>query len=231
MLDGIVNTIIILFFLLILLYGVYGVWDSWNINEESQKNIYETYRPSENGDESFEKLRMINPEVIGWLTIYDTNIDYPLVQGENNFKYVNTDAKGQFALSGSIFLDYRNKKDFSDQNNIIYGHHMEKKTMFGELDQFQKESFFKAHRLGAVYYENCWHSIEFFAFLNADAYDTEIYTINKREQEDYIRTIKQKSSFFRELEWKEEEHFIMLSTCKSDTTNGRYVLVGRIKGK
>ena len=85
---------------------------------------------------SFEELQKINPEVFGWLNIPDTHIDYPLVQAEGNSKYVNTDVKGNFSLSGSIFLDCRNHKDFSDCNHIIYGHHMQKDAMFGELERF-----------------------------------------------------------------------------------------------
>ncbi|MCG4817374.1 class B sortase, partial [Collinsella aerofaciens] len=76
------------------------------------------------GGLSFEQLKELNPEVFGWLTVYGTNIDYPVTQGKDNWKYVNTNALGEYSLSGAIFLDYTNRKDFQDFNSILYGHHM-----------------------------------------------------------------------------------------------------------
>ena len=56
---------------------------------------------------------------------------------------MNTDITGEFALSGSLFLDCRNAADFTDLNHVIYGHHMEKKTMLGELECFAERPFLK----------------------------------------------------------------------------------------
>ena len=217
--------------IIILTYGIYTVWDSWAAGKKASAQSYEQYWPDLEDGLGFNKLRQMNPEVFGWLKIEHTHIDYPLVQGEDNFKYVNTAATGEFALSGSLFLDYRNKKNFSDKNSIIYGHHMEKYKMFGELENFKKKKYFGNHELGAIYYEGSWHQIEIFAFLQTDAYDNFIYDINFGSQKTdtkCLNRIKKKSIYFRKLRWKKEEHFITLSTCMSDCTNGRYVLIGRI---
>ena len=168
--------------------------------------------------------------MIGWLTVYGTKIDYPFAQANNNTKYVNTDITGEFALSGSLFLDCRNAADFTDLNHVIYGHHMEKKTMLGELECFAERPFFEEHRYGRLYYNVQDHGLEFIAFLETDAYDDMIYnvTLTEDEQEKYLSCLREKAMYYRETELSAKEHFLTLSTCDSSRTNGRYVLVGRI---
>ena len=233
-LDNIVNILIILCFLPVLLYGMYAMWDSNQIYNNADASLYETYRPSSEDNLSFEELRKINPEVFGWITIKDTNINYPLVQSSNNSKYVNTDSKGEFSLTGSLFLDSRNQKNFSDMNNVIYCHNMEKKAMFGEIKDFGDKEFFEKHRYGEVYYDNKWHEIEFFAFLHADAYDSVLYNTGLYGIDDYkmyLEYVKRKAEDFRNLPFQPEDHFVSLSTCSSNSTNGRHILIGRITDK
>lgn len=228
--DKIVNLLIVLCFLPILCYGIYVLWDTRHINQQADASLYETYRPAGDDDVSFAQLQKQNPEVFGWLTVEDTHINYPLVQAEDNSKYVNTDVLGEFSLSGSIFLDCRNQKNFSDLNNIIYGHHMEKNVMFGELGFYEKLSYFKRHLKGSLYYENRWHDIQFFVFLSADAYDTVLYnaSLEKEHISDYLAYIKERAINYEELPFGTEEQFVTLSTCASGSTNGRYLLIGRV---
>ena len=230
-LDCFVNNAIFLCLTLFLLYGIYTMWDSNQMYQQANSTQFETYKPISDETLSFAKLKKINPEVFGWLTIKGTNINYPLVQSSNNSKYVNTDVKGNFSLTGSIFLDSRNQKSFSDINSIIYGHNLEKKVMFGGLKEFEKKDFFKSHKYGKLFYDDTWHKIEFFAFLHVDAYDSIIYDtgmqeINNRNR--YLEYIEQKAIRFRPISFQSEEHFVTLSTCTSTSTNGRHVLVGRI---
>lgn len=230
--DHVVNLLIVLCFLPILLYAGYTLWDVQHIYQSAEASLYESYKPTATNKVSIEELQKKNPEVFGWLTVNDTNIDYPLVQSSDNSKYVNTDVEGKFSLSGSIFLDYRNKKNFSDVNNIIYGHHMDKRVMFGEIEYFEKEKYFKSHQYGKIYFEREWHDIEFFAFLHADAYDSVLYNTElqmEKDMQQYVRYIKEKAKVFKELPFDKDEHFITLSTCTSDSTNGRHLLIGRIK--
>ena len=228
--DHAVNAFVAIFCIVCLLYGGYALWDNMQIDKQADPTLYKTYRPAKD-DLSFQELRKLNAEVFGWISIPHTAIDYPLVQGENNTKYVNTDPKGDFALSGSIFLDCHNAKDFSDMNSIIYGHHMEKAAMFGQLDDFASEKYFQKHAKGRLYYQAQWHDVEFFAFLYADAYDEVLYDteLSLKEQQAYLSYVKQQAHIFKDIDFKENEHYVTLSTCATDTTNGRYLLIGRIK--
>lgn len=228
--DRIVNWIIVLCFVPLLFYGIYAVWDSVQIGQQAESSVYEAYRPTKD-NLSFDELKKINPEVFGWLNVYGTQIDYPLVQGMDNSKYVNTDTKGSFALSGSIFLDSRNNKKFQDINHVIYGHHMERDTMFGELEFFLEAEYFGEHRYGSIYYGEEWNGIEFFAFLYADAYDPVLYHTGLEGDEGrkrYQTYVKEHSLNYRDIKFQPGERYVTLSTCTSSSTNGRHLLIGRI---
>lgn len=101
--------------------GCYVLWDSKQILQAADTNRYEVYKPTEDKSKSFEELQALNPEVIGWVTVDGTHIDYPVTQASDNDKYVNTDAEGKYSLAGSIFLDYRNQKDFTDLIRFCMG--------------------------------------------------------------------------------------------------------------
>jgi len=169
--------------------------------------------------------------VIGCLTVYGTHIDYPLVQGEDNMTYVNTSVTGESLLSGSIFLDYRNRQDFSDFNSIIHGHHMERQVMFGDIGQFAEETYFEEHQYGNLYAGGQNYGIEFFAFLHADAHDHTIYTPaieGEANRQDYLERLLDAAIYIRQAGMGTSDHLVLLSTCASDATNGRHILVGKI---
>jgi sortase B len=224
---------ILIAILLLLASGCYAIWDTAQVYSEADASQYEAYKPTE-GDEgmSFAELVKLNPEVFAWLTVYGTHIDYPVAQGPNNTKYINTNAEGEYALSGAIFLDSGCSRDFSDFNNIIYGHHMEKEAMFGEIGSFSDAGFFEARRYGALYYGGGYHGIEFFAFLKTDGYDREVYRTGVKgieEERAYVDMLLGKSIHVRDdVELTEDDRIVLLSTCSPVPTNGRDILVGRL---
>lgn len=229
--DFLLDLVIIFVVFVLTAFGIYSIWDTNQIYTSVDSKQYETYKPavSEENSESLAELQAINSDVLGWITIYGTGVDYPLVQGTDNKKYMNESPTGSFALGGSIFLDYRNKSDFSDFNNIIYGHHMEKSQMFGDIDNFDDESYFRSHRYGNLYYGGKNHGLEFFAMVDADAYDFDLYTAEVEYKEGYLSYVKSVSRFWRDESLPmASSHIVMLSTCSDETTNGRYVLFGTI---
>jgi len=231
LLDGTINLVVLLLFLLCLSIGSYALWDSHQIYQEANQQRYEQYKPTADETLSFQELQKINPDVFGWLTIYGTNIDYPLVQGESNSTYLNTSVTGENVLSGSVFLDSRNQRDFSDFNSIIYGHHMDKQIMFGDLDQFVDGTFFAEHQYGELYYNSTVHGLEFFAFIETDAHNTQLYSTaisDEGDQQEYINRLRQQASQQREISVLPSDHIVLLSTCADMLTNGRHVLVAKI---
>lgn len=75
----------------------------------------------------------MNPDVCGWLTLDHTKIDYPVVQGTDNFEYLEKDVLGNPSVAGSIFLDAKSDRNFHDFYTVIMGHHMQGRKMFGVL--------------------------------------------------------------------------------------------------
>jgi len=229
--DCMVNLIMVILFLMLAAYGIYAIWDSEQVYQGADPVQYDKYKPTKEDALSFEELRGINPEVFGWLTVYGTSIDYPLVQADNNETYVNTTVTGEYKLSGSIFLDYQNSNSFSDFNSIIFGHHMEKRAMFGEIGEFQEEAYFDSHPYGRLYYEGGEHGIEFFAFLKADAYDQTVYlpaVSGEEEKNAYLDNLLSLAMYKREIPVSTSDHIVLLSTCSSGSTNGRHILAGKI---
>ena len=186
--------------LLLLLFAGYARWDSQQVYTQADPIQFIQYKPSPPEMMSFEELQDINPDVIGWLTVYGTNIDYPLVIGEDNEKYLNYNPKLETAGSGSLFLDYRNNRNFTDFNTIIFGHHMAHHEMFGDLDLFLDEDFWNEHEYGNLIYDSQNHGLQFIAMLQCDAYDFFIYkpAINGEAQRvKYINRIYETAKYVR----------------------------------
>nr|WP_303039510.1 class B sortase [Enterocloster clostridioformis] len=105
-----------------------------------------------NENESWIKqLQEINTEVIGWLRIEGTDIDGPILQSEDNTKYLTAGYDGKANPAGAFFLDYECESDFSGQHNIIYGHNMKNGGMFHDLINFKEESYYREHQKIKIY--------------------------------------------------------------------------------
>lgn len=110
-----------------------------------------TIEAFQKGTIDFETLRDINPDIVGWIKIPGTRIDYPVVQGKDNEEYLHKTFSKKQNRSGSVFLDVNCKKDFSSDNSVIYGHHMKDGSMFAELVKFRDPAFVKRHKRILLY--------------------------------------------------------------------------------
>ena len=231
--DRFVDFLVLLFILLLITFGVFSLLDTNRLYKAAAPTVLETYKPDKEPYLSFEELVKINPDVFAWITIYGTHIDYPVTQAEDNDKYINTSATGDFALYGCPFLDHNNAADFSDLNNIIYAHHMDKGMMFGDLDLFLGKSFFDEHEFGNIYFGGKQHGLHIFAVIEADAYDFTIYDIevNEETQPLYLEHIEQEAKYVRDGVVREGDNVILLSTCAGGLTNLRYILACKLTDK
>lgn len=242
--DSTVDFLFVVLMVLLILLAIYAKWDSSQMYTAADPIQYLQYKPSPPEMVPFEKLQEINPEVMGWLTVYDTNIDYPVVQSrKSNDYYLDHNPKGEVEASGSVFLDYRNDPNMHDFNTLIYGHHMAQHEMFGDIDLFLEEEFFNTHEYGNLIYNNQNHGLRFVAILQVDAYDNVLYQPGLKNDEsklEYIKHIYEKAVYIRGVELNGTEspvvetnqepinikdHLMLLSTCSADITNGRFVLV------
>jgi sortase B len=231
--NSIVNLAVLVLVLLLVAFSCYALWDSNQLHAQASAAQYEIYKPTiEDEGASFAELVAINDEVFAWLTVYGTHIDYPVAQGEDNWKYVSTDVEGKYSMSGAIFLDCANSRAFTDFNSIFYGHHMEKNAMFGDLGLFSDKGYFNERQYGNLYFGGKDHGIEFFAFLHVDAYDSSVFAAaieGEEYQQQYLDGLYEKAMYTRDVGGVTiEDRIVLLSTCSSSSTNGRDILVGRL---
>ena len=214
--------------------GCYALWDSHMVYERAGVEQWRPYKPTESQPLSFWELQRINPEVCAWLSVYGTKIDYPVCQTEpgKEDKYLTTNAKGEYSLSGALFVDGANASDFSDFATIVYGHHMENEVMFGSITNFAQREFFDEHRYGNLFVNDADCGLEFFCYLDADAYDTSIYRhvfVGEGEREAYLALLRERARNWREgVEVGANDRIVLLSTCTTGYTNAREILVGKI---
>lgn len=228
LIDNIINSLLLCICIFMLSFGIYTMYDSNSIYEEADSSNYAQYKPTAGNEFSFDEMLEINNEIVAWVNVFGTNIDYPIVRAINNEKYLNLNPLGEFSLAGSIFLDYRNSPDFSDFSSILYGHHMEKKVMFGQIAEFTSESVFNRYKYGSLYYNGKEHGLEFFAFLEVDAYNSSIFAVHIEDRQAFLDNLLKSSMYTRDVDISTDDHLIYLSTCTSNITNGRHILVAKI---
>lgn len=228
-----VDNAVLLALLVILFIATYALYDTTRVNEEADPAKYSTYKPTtEEGQKSFEELRAMNPDVMGWLTIYGTSIDYPIVKAQNNnFEYLSKDVEKNWTTSGSLYVDVSNQWNFQDFNTIIHGHHMADHKMFGDLDLFTKADYFNEHQYANLYYDGQNHGVELFAILTIDAYNPIVHSTNLTTDEakqEFLNRIQQDKLLSRNLDITMDDHLVTMTTCNLTETNGRFTLVGKI---
>lgn len=227
-LNTLIDSLVLFLLIILLLFAFYSLWDSKQVYQSADREQFEMYKPKKEKSYSFKELQIMNPDVLGWITLYGTGIDYPMVQGKDNEKYLSRNPAGEVSGSGSIYLDYRCSGDFTDFNTIVYGHHMDRHAMFGDLDKFLDKKFFSSHKYGNIYFDGKNYGIEIFAMDEVDAYDSYIYTPKVKDRERYISYVKSHAVNYRNVNIGPTDRILVLSTCSADITNGRFVLVGKI---
>lgn len=222
--DRATDIILLLFFLLLMLIGFYTMYDTVKIYNASGGEDLRTYKPIVVDGEVNWDMSALSEDVVAWITVDETDIDYPVLQGIDNSSYLNKDPYGNYSVSGSIFLDYRNAPDFSDDYSLIYGHHMEYGHMFGALDEFINEDYFNSHRTGTLTVKKAVYNIEFFAILEADGLTSEIFVPDSAGNA--LQYVMDHAMIWYE---PEEGRLIALSTCKFPETTERMILFGVIE--
>ena len=89
----------------------------------------------------FSALDSQNPDVVAWIQIPGTQINYPVVQGKDNDYYLHRDLNRQKSTAGTIFLDYADRADFSSLHNVLYGHHMKNGSMFKDISRYKDQGY------------------------------------------------------------------------------------------
>lgn len=184
----------------------------------------------------YRKLAERNPDLFGWLTIPDTVIDYPVMYAPDREQYyLNRDFDGNYSGSGLLFIDERCPADGSFY--LIYGHHMQNGSMFGQLPKYQKQDFWEEHpvfRFDTLYEQREYAVM---AVILTQVYDENITGVFRYDEyydlsdsarfEEYVRQVKNEAIYDTGVDAVYGEELLALSTCNYHTDEGRLVVVAK----
>lgn len=220
-LNSLYERTLLLVLFLILLIVVYCLYDIWYLYDHTIDDSILKYKPDVSNT-VLQEDSPITDDMIAWITIDNTNIDYPVMQGNDNIKYLNTNPFGEYSLSGSIFLDSRNSPDFTDEYSMIYGHHMEYGEMFGALDAFMNKDYFKKHTNGTLIIgknADKTYNLEVFAYMKTSAKEDVVF--NPSQSSEIQQYIKEHAQIY---ELERNNKIIALSTCAEGDAVTRIVI-------
>lgn len=200
---------------------LFRIWEDYHVANAGYQKLHKFIIEDHSGDKEdtedsdseeveetvpridFDGLRGINGDIVAWIQIPGIGVDYPVVQGRDNEHYLHYTFDGKANKAGSIFLDYRNRADFTDSKMILYGHNMKDGSMFSNLKKYWDVNFRKEQGKVLIY-------------LPDRVLECEIVECRQVSVRDVIYEIMQE-------EKSEVTEQIILSTCSS-SSNMRMIL-------
>lgn len=187
--------------------------------------------------EKYKSLYDLNSDIVGWISIEGTNVDYPVMQTVYDEEYyLHRNFYREDSKSGLPFLDNRCITGLPSTNMIIYGHNMKSGAMFADLLKYESKSYYEKHRFirfDSIYEEALYEIIavfksnisyvgentfKFYNFIQADT-EEEFY--------DYYNTIRGMSLYDIDATAISSDYLLTLSTCEYSVEDGRFVVVAR----
>ena len=176
----------------------------------------------------FNQLKSINEDIIGWIYIPNTNIDYALLKGKTNDTYIHTNYEKKHSFAGSIFLDEDNNASLTDSNTIIYGHNMKNGSMFANIKKFADHDYFINHPEVYIYLPD--GSINVYSVYSTKIIEaTSDYYLKNIDYASYVANAKSSAKQSREVNTQNAAPLLLLSTCYAPDTTTRSVLFARLE--
>ena len=209
------------------------------LSETQEKNDFSLHKSSVKLPDILDEYKTLyskNKRLIGWLKIDDTNIDYPVMQTENNEYYLDHNFNQDYDKNGSLFLDCDCNVYPRSSNMIIYGHHMKSGSMFGNLQQYAKESYGKKHSViefDTIYEKATYQVMYVFRsqVYNEDDVVFKYYQFIEANSEEefnfYMKEMASMSLYDTGVTANFGDSLLTLSTCDSSQTDGRFVVVAK----
>lgn len=216
--------IICIFIFCISTWKLYGYYRSYKKAKDTYSKIAkENVKISKNERKiDFKKLKSQNQDIAGWIYIRGTTIDYPIVQGKDNEEYLHQDFNKKKSSSGTIFLDNNCKKDFTSDNNIIYGHHMKNGTMFAQLLKFREKSFLKKHNEIMIFTpDRTIHLKVISAYAQKAQNKIPVTFANDKKKKAYIKKIESMSEQTIKTSRINDSHIYTFVTCSYEGEDNR----------
>lgn len=213
--------------------------------ENIQEEIKEDIKMEANEDTKEETERMLqvktlqeeNSDIIGWIEIEGTSINYPVLQGTDNEYYMTHNYKKEKSKNGSIFLTKDYDWKVPSSNLLMYGHNLKNGTMFQELLKYENKKFYQEHPVirfttekedaeyeiisafkSRVYYKSEKNVFRYYYFVNAPT---------EKEYNEFVENAKKASLYPIDTTATYPEQLITLSTCSYHVEDGRFAVVGK----
>ena len=205
-------------------YSAYNLINIY-LKEKEEKEEKESYLQI-----NWDELLQRNKDVKAWIQIPNTNVNYPVLQGETNDTYIHSDIDHNELSAGSIFIASENEDPFNDFNTVIYGHNMKiGGEMFSQLKEYEEESFYKEHPNFYIYTPD-GKTRTYTVFSAAVVKDTsDQYNLTYATDEafeSYLKMCKEDSAYDTGTEVNAQSQIVSLSTCTNVKEDERFLLQG-----
>ncbi len=177
----------------------------------------------------FDALRQEGGEIVGWVYCEDTVINYPVTHHADNDYYLHRLPNGTYSAGGSIFLECKNQPDFSDWNNVLYGHHMKDRSMFGSLDQYRDQEYADEHPiLYLLTPEQDYKICVIGGYTTISTSDSYAIPYDEVGWEELVQKAVENTEFTPQFTAEPGQKLITLSTCSYEFDEARFILVGTL---
>lgn len=222
-----------------IIYSLCNDYFSQSENEKSFNSVYtnNSLEKSDSNYVDFKKLKKLNPDIIAWINIPNSRINYPVLKTPGNEEedyYLYKSIFDEVSDRGSLYIQKANKKDFSDSLTVIYGHNMKDGSMFSGLHKYKKKDYFDTHETIFIYLEDKALMYNVVALIKRD--DTSLLSDDNRDNlyELSVNEIESLGDVILKKDCekdnnKEVKTYIALSTCERFEKNKRIVLLAELK--
>ena len=189
-------------------------------------NTYRKYSKMNIKDIDFDILKNTNPDIVAWLSVNGTNINYPITKTTDNNYYLTRDINKRLKVTGWTFMDYRNNENLEDNNTIFYGHNLLNKTAFGSISNIFTDNWYKNenHYIIVLTKEkkNIYEVFSSYT-INKESYYLQYEFYDSNSYLSFLNTIKNRSKYDYKVELTENDKIITLSTCTKDNKQRQVV--------
>ena len=194
--------------------------------DNTEYNLYRRYGAYNPNNIKFDELRQTNPDVVAWITVDSTNINYPITQTNDNDYYLGHDIMGNSKISGWTFMDYRNSSSMTDQNTIFYGHNLFNKTAFGSISNMFTDNWFKnSNHIIVVRTDAGKFTYQVFSvyYIDPEVYYLQNNFYSNSDYATFLNTLRDRSQYNFGIGLDVGDKIITLSTCTDDNTGRKVV--------
>ena len=180
-----------------------------------------------------EEIRAVNPDIIGWIKMDNTEINYPLVVGEDNDYYLTHAYNGEYLRSGTIFADYRCSKSslLHNRNTVLYGHNMATGAMFAVINNYKKHPEIFTSRISIYGFDGIYvYEPVLFLDTQSSFYYFQVGFNSTDEYAEFQKKLLDNAIWKSGYELSTDDRLLTMSTCSGDSVTGRRVLVARLVG-